>query len=360
MPQSGLWLPPRGYNSLTSTSWSSSALIDATGEKIACIGRVWNPASTTKSIRKVGFPFGSVTKAGGSGLTLSLQDVDLTSGPAYRPDGTQDETYAIANGNSSFASNTWFMSGDLSADRSVAFGELIAVVLEYDGSGRLGSDSVVMRGPNGGQGRQLGRALYTASWAAIDGCPAILFEFSDGTYGSFDAGMPLSEPIAQLSYGSTSNPDEYALKFTPPFNCKCDGAWLLFYGNTGDADIVLYEGTTSLVSVSLDANAAYSAFNNDTLVTFPEQSLTAGTTYYLAVKPTTSTAVQPFDIAVANSAYWQAFPGGADFSYATRVDGGAWSANAARRLVAGVRLYPTASGGSGGLLAHPGMRGGFV
>jgi len=120
-------------------------LIDATGEMAAFCGRVWFSArSGTKNLSRVGFRFGAVTKSGGSGLTVSLQDVTLSAGPPMQPDGTQDQTVAIANGNASFASNTWIRTGTFSASRTVTYGDLLAVNVEYDGGGRTNPDSVIV------------------------------------------------------------------------------------------------------------------------------------------------------------------------------------------------------------------------
>jgi len=130
---------PWPINSMT-PGFSSTLVIDATGEQAAQLGQVWFPARTgSKTINKVHFRFGAVTKAGGSGLQVSLQDVSLTAGPPAQPDGVVDQYRAIANGEATFAANTWYTSGLLTSDgtdtgtkRTVNFGDLVACVLEYD------------------------------------------------------------------------------------------------------------------------------------------------------------------------------------------------------------------------------------
>ena len=99
--------------------------IDLTGEKYGWTGTVWwkDRSVTSRDIRRARFLFGTVTKASGSALTFSLQNFDLANGPPGRPDGTQDQTVAIANADAGFASNTYYTTGNLSADRTVAFGE---------------------------------------------------------------------------------------------------------------------------------------------------------------------------------------------------------------------------------------------
>lgn len=338
----GLWMP-RPFEGAPAASFVSG-LIDATGEKFAWIGRVWNKDRATKSIRKVHFCFGTVVKAGGSGLTLSLQNVDLANGPVYRPDGTPDQTVAIANGDAAFASNTWYTTGNLSADRSVTFGELIAVVIEYDGSGRLGADAVNIRGipPAGAASRNLasGSALFTASWAVVNATPNVILEFTDGTFGTLDGAYPLSA-TASVAFNSGSAADEIALQFTPTFNGKIDGASVAMSAAAGaDFDVVLYEGTTARATASFDAEVVEGS-NSPRLLIAPlsEVSIAAGVTYYLSLKPTTANNVTIYYFDVAAAGHFQAHEADSTWIYNTRVDAGAWgTATATRRPFMCVRF----------------------
>src|SRR5688572_26574526 len=128
IPGVGLWIPDNRLISMA-PNLSNNSPIDATGEQFAISGPVWFKEGTgTKDITRVGFSFGTITKAGGSGLTVSLQNVSAVAGPPLQPDGTQDQTVAIANGNAAFASNTWIRTDALSANRTVSFGENLSVV----------------------------------------------------------------------------------------------------------------------------------------------------------------------------------------------------------------------------------------
>jgi hypothetical protein len=330
---------------------AASHTIDATGEKVAMIGRVWVPSGASKSIRKLHFRFGTVTKAGGSALTVSLQDVDLANGPVVRPDGTPDQTVAIANADAGFTSNTWYTTGNLSADRSVAHGELLAVVIEYDASGRLSTDSVQIQAHNAcaPNAHQFPAAvLFTASWATASTLvPTVLFEFSDGTYGYFDAGSAWNTVTQSNTTGSGSTPDENALKFTPGFDCTCDGGYIFCWPDA-NFDVVLYDGTTALVTLSIDANAVAGVFIFPHFLTWPPVTLTANGVYYLAIKPSSASTMRWHHNTVANSAYMAGMPGGTNYTFASRTDAGAWSPDATKRMQAGVRLTPTAAptGGS--------------
>lgn len=349
----GPWWPANPQD-VTVQPAAQSVVIDATGELCAYMGRVWNPSRSTKSVERVGFRFGTVTKAGGSGLTVSLQDVSLTSGGPMQPDGVQDQTVAIANGNASFASNTWIRTGTLSANRSVAYQELLAVVIEFDGSGRLGADSVAISATqtmsSGGQ-RQAGVSHYTGSWAAQQAAPNIVLEYSDGTFGALEGGWPYSA-INNHTYNSgTGTADEYAMEFTVPVPVKVDAIWapVGVAGATSDFDIVLYEGTTALATVSVDGNHSSTTSARGCFVPIPEQTLSTSSTYRIAVKPTTANNVTAYSIDVSDANHLTLLPGGTAFTYTTRLDSGSWAAaTATRRMYAGVRISAIHDGSGGG------------
>lgn len=354
IPGGGLTIPvyPR-FGLGSAPSISTSLLNDATGEKVAFIGQVWNKDRTTKSITKIGFRFGSVVKAGGSGLTVSLQNVDTTTGPVGRPDETQDQTVAIANGNASFASNTWCQTNALSTNRSVAYGEMIAVVWEFDGSGRLGADSYVISGMSGSEGHlPLSLTKLGGSWDWNAVSPNIIFEFTDGTFGTLRGAWPFSA-VNSLSFASNTTPDEYAMEFQLPAPCKVDGGWFagfLISAGTGDFDIVLYNGTTVLATKSYDANFVEQV-NSQKLFEFcfsSEVELAANTTYRLAVKPTTTAGVDVAYFDVSAAGHLQAH-GFGEFGTTSRTDSGAWAApTTTRRLLAGLHVSSIDDGTGGG------------
>lgn len=350
----GAWIldPDELLGTLNAASFAS-ALIDATGEKFACVGRVWFTERTgTKDIRRVGFRFGSVTKAGGSALTVSLQNPSTTTGPPGQPDETQDQTVAIANADASFASNTWYRTGTLSADRTVSFGEDLAVVIEFDGSGRLGSDAVNINYiPNNGRTVGFPVSKTGGSWSGFLGCPNLVLEFTDGTFGILESSIPTST-FSSAGYNSGSTPDEIALAFQLPFKCKIDGVWACVnYGGTApDFDVVIYQGTTALQTVSIDGNRIrHGSYTYSLLeVPFEELELAANTQYYAALKPTTTNFVTMpyFDVNAAG--HLNCWPGGQNFHQATRVDAGSWSATTTRRPLMGIRLSSFDDGAGGG------------
>lgn len=351
--QSLAW--PHDLNITSLAPILGNQVIDATGEKIAFSGYFWTPSRTAKSIRNIGFRLGTVVKAGGSGLTVSLQNV-VTSGDMPIPDEVQDETVAIANGDSGFVSNTWYTTGNLSSDRSVNPGDLLAVVIEYDGSGRLGSDSVTVQSlSNAANDVGYGipaTSLKTAAWVTNQRLvPNVVFTCSDGSLATFKQATPFNT-ITTVAINTGTTPDEVAVKFQMPFACKIDGFFSKVYvlANTRDYDLVLYDDSdTVLASVSIDATTVISNDRGRAWIQLPaEVALSANTTYRLAVKPTTASSINIFTLEVDSASHLDLHHGGQQACYSSRTDGGSWSDTAARRIIGlGVTISSLDDGAGG-------------
>jgi hypothetical protein len=356
-----MWLPVPPINFAGALSLNSMTALTATGHKIAFVGRMWNKDGTSRNIRKIWFRTGSLTVAGGSGLTISMQDVSTSSGPPGQPDGTPDQTVAWAMTGKS--SNTWYQSNALSADRTVAFGELVSVVFEYDGSGRLGADSftigVVSGSSSTTQDGSGGPVYYNGSaWATVAGCVmnSIMLEDDAGGFSCLEPGIFASAVGAYAYALDNATQDEVALKFVAPFTGKIDGVCVLCaMASGGDFDIVIEDsGGSVLRTVAVDGNTM--VFNNLSgerpfTVPFPPVSISSGQTYYVSFKAKTNAVnmeVHYLDVSAAG--HMDALPGGQSFHTATRVNGGAWTAVTTRKLLASIRMHtiditPSGSGG---------------
>jgi hypothetical protein len=325
----------------------TASTLTAGTHQFAWCGRVWNKDKASKDIRTVGFLPGTVT-TGSSTLRLSLQDLDAAN--QARPDGGVDQNVTFAD--TAITSDTFYTSGNLSADRTVAFGEKLAVVLDYSsyGSGSIGVQNPALGALLGGTWS----TLFTASWSIQTMIPSVVLGFSDGTFGSLGypgRNWPMSA-LGTVAPGSGSTPDEYALRFTVPFACKVTGGWFTVSpGGAGrNFTISLYEGTSLLGSEAFDAEQVAAATNRCVEANFgAEITLTPSTVYYLAIKPSTASAntYHYFDVASAN--HLQAHAGGTEWYYADRVDSGAWSnITTTRRLYGGLIISALDDGVSTG------------
>lgn len=345
----GIWMPaPLGGYPPSATS----TLIDASGEKVAWVGPVFTPNRGSKNIQTVGFLPGAITSAGGSTMRLSLQNVDAATGLPYRPDGTQDQTVDFLI--SAPTASTWYQTSNLSATRSVSYGEMLAVVLEFQSF--AGADALnVQNLPTGTSslGGNLGLVHFTASWTKISVMPNIILGFDDGTFGTLGpagGSFPFASLTTDSTFNTGSTPDEVALRFTVPFSCKVAGAWMAAaVGAAGrDFSVVLYEGTSALATVAIDGDYASASTGTIFTVLFAEQTLSPGTVYYLAIKPGTASNNTAYSYTVNTADHFQAAPGGTEWQYASRTDAGAWSATATKRLIAGLLISSLDDGVGGG------------
>lgn len=347
-PAFGVFMGPGPY--VGAPPGFTSTLIDLTGEKMAWVGQVNLPnnGTVTKDIQRVAFRFGAITKAGGSGLTVSLQDVSTTTGAPMQPDEVQDQTVAISNANIP-AANAWYRTNTLNANRTVSHGQMLAVVVEYDGSGRLSTDAInftnladpVANAVTAHLAGAIGK--ISGTWTRQSVLQNIILEMSDGTFGTL--GSPglgytmIASATGTQAINTGTTPDEVALKFQVPFECKCDGiCGLLNFAATADFDFVLYEGTTVLATRSVDATMIVTAAARPAWGFWAEQRIKPGVDYYATIKPTTANNVTVYYNDVADANHLSVMPGGVLSHWAQRTDAGAWTPTTTRRPMLGISL----------------------
>lgn len=346
-PGEGVFTPPMlGFTVNPSLSTALSISGANASDKLAQIGRAAFAARTgSKTITKVHFLFGTVVKAAGSTLRVSLQDVDTVNGPVIRPDGTVDQSVTIANADTGFATGSWY-TATLGSSRTVTYGSLLAVVFDW-GSAQSG-DSVVIAGytvssasSNGGAiGHQNICVQFTSSaWGIISMIPNVILEFDDGSFGTLGGALPTSA-VGTIAANTGTTPDENALEFQLPYNCEVDGAWVLVNPSAGgDFDVVLYSGTTALATVSIDSNSVQASAARFLRVSFDKVALTADTTYRLAIKPTTVNTVTLYYRDVSAAGHRAVTHLGTTARLNSRTDAGAWGAGTDTRIIfAGVRI----------------------
>ncbi len=303
------------------------------GATIRCsqCGSLRIPSMASKTVSNIHFWFGGVTKTGGTTLRVGLQSPSTATGPVIQPDGTflaSGNAFASIS-NASITASTWFRSGTIGGSLSLSPGAMACLVVEVDSYS--GSDSFSIRGGNLRFSSYGQAASYNgSSWSAGTlQALAHLIEFDDGTYGSLGPALPLNGIGNASTINTGSTPDEVALKITPNTTLGAVGicAENPYSTSGGDADFVLYEGTTSLASVSVDAQRFFGTSTSwQYCALFSSRvTLNAGTTYYAALKPTTANNIRILTSTAADAGYFSVFGGGTNVTYSTRTDAGAWS-----------------------------------
>lgn len=217
-----------------STGSAVLTTVNAAGESVAIVGRLrlQSSASGSKTIStsggKIWWRPGGLTFASGStNIRVGIQDVDATTG---LEDGTFDVYADHVGGSGTLTNNVFNKSAMGTGSKTIANGDIIAIVVEMTARGA--SDSVqphiapplvydaaftIMGFPYGTVDTG---TLSKAATAAL----VALIEFDDGTMGWIDAmGMPLATNAASLTYNSGSSPDEYASCFTMPMTLEICG-----------------------------------------------------------------------------------------------------------------------------------------
>lgn len=344
-------------DAISTPQFTTSTTINATGEKLAVVGRVRWSDHGTHDIRGVGWRAGAIVSAGGSGIITSLQDVDATTGNPSRPDGTQDQTVGALL--SALNASAWNAQTFTTDRTSVAHNTLLSVVVEFDGAGMLGADSMIFCGithPHNSRGGSMFVGLLTGSWAINLATPVLVLVAADGTIGTLGYSFPATTITAHILDVDTS-PDEIANQFVLAHPATIEGVTLsMVMQEGGDFELNLYEGdnATPIESLTVDEDSApVAALSIHKMLHFDfntPRDLTAGVVYRVSVKPTTTNNVHVYSIDV-NSASYLDLVGGQDMHYWARTDAGAWSTETLTRFLL-MKLHfskTDISSGGGGL-----------
>lgn len=325
----GAWLPGiTFFNTVIPQFILNGRVIDASGEKLAW--RVIAPKSGT--IDTVEFCCAGVAQAPGSnGIKISLQDIDPADGD---PDEVIDQFRNITSG---FGSGVWMVPGLMTSDgtdggqkRTVTRGEVLGIVWEFV-SFQSGADFTI-RGLDASPGsnpyfcHKLG-----GSWTKEKFPPTIAIKYDDGTYPYINGfGYPTAS-LGTTSIGTTTDPDEIAMSFSFPADVLVGGAAVRM-DLDANVDVVIYDSQYNVIrSVSLDKDVRAVATMEQHTLLFPDFRAAANETYYLAVKPTTTTTVEVAWYTVNSAGMLDSMEGGGAWHYWQRVDGGGWVPTTTKR-----------------------------
>jgi len=369
------------FNSNTGVGQITTVL-DATGEQCAYVGRVlWNDRGThtvgSSSVIHT-HTWASTWANGASTFDVGIQDVATGAGPAAQPDGTFDVKGTFTGGDGSVVSVNFSAFPMTTGSKSIAQGDLIAVVFDF--TNRAGSDSIQLNRLTTNtflHTSLVNTNLGGAGWAAIGpgSCPNIIIVADDGAIGTFDFSTPGCYWGAS-TFKSGDAADEFALMFQLPWSGKIDALWAAFSYNstTSDGTISLYTdplGTPTVVSGASKSFLAETTMRASALTpvlsifTLPsEVAVSHGVSYALGLKATGAGNLGLHTWQLSNANFRSILDGGTTLERRSRTGSAAFgSASTTFIPMMGVRyssLHDAGGGGGGGLLVNPGMRGGMI
>jgi hypothetical protein len=333
----GLWWPEPYPSQTGYVSLGDGVLLDASGEKLAMVFR----APKTGTLDRFEFLLGTVTQAPASGLKCSFQNVDLATG---LPDETVDENATVTSG---LTTGAWVNPGSFSAGRAVTRGDLVAAVVEFAAwaaGDALALDRLYLSITVAPIHTSYGPKKLGGTWDKADQpLPPWALRYTDGSYALLPGGFPVSA-IVNGAFNSGSSPDELGMRFTVPFPCRLQGVLLrMIPAASSTFDVVLYQDSTVVETVTTDGDVTYTAAARPILVLF-DSLLVANTLYRVVLKPT-ATSQDLFRFTVANAAIMDAFGGGQAWHQTERTDAGAWTDTTTKRPWMSLWLSQVDAGG---------------
>lgn len=369
----GMYFPyflPANFNTGTATA------LNAAGEMVAMIGNVYiegrvsSKTIDTSGSSAIQFRTAGVTLSNGTtALSVGIQDVSAVLGQPGQPDGTFDVSTVITNAAAPTANawNTFAMTG---GTKTLTHGQLIAVV--WDMTARGGADSVSIT--PGANGTSPGLSYYVtnidgAGWTIGTALANCVITFSDGTLGYLDFAMPISAALNE-QFRDIDNPDERALVFQVPWNCKVDALWANVGGQSSTAsfNLTLYSdplGTpASMVSSAVNVQQLGASVSTAKVTVFnlsTEQVLARNTNYAVAIRATGATSTRIVGATLGDSSHRTFYPGGTTLTKGTRDGGsGAFAQTSTILYQFGVRISQFDDGtgsGSAGVMYNPNLEG---
>lgn len=347
---SRVWFPDVGqFPSANVIGFTNLGNITNSTETAAFVFR----APKDGDLDSVGFYLGTVTTP--QDLEVSFRNVVESGGGAGYPDATADQYHVIASG--SLVSAGWNTTGVMTNDgtgggtkRTVAQGDLLAVVFRMTGSGnimfRVATNDILVNFPYA--------TIYNSSKL---GRPfPLAIKYADGTYAELDpCTYPYIAGFTNGSFHTGTSPDEVGNRFIATETCEVDACWLKS-NLTQNFKVVLYDSADNVVTETNEQDLDTVYVNsplNQYLPFLDRVTLTAGEEYRVVLKPTTASAsLAYFGFEVGSNAVLDAVQGGKELYMTERTDAGAWTDSDTKRIQMGIRMAIQTDPGTGGAFAH--------
>jgi hypothetical protein len=323
----GIWIPQPPVFEASAAAFASFT-VSAASEKVAYLAQ----ATKAGDIHKIGWRTNTVRT--GAALDIRVETINASGQPSGSLWGTTTNAIQIvANGDD----NTWFLT-TLTADATVTLGQFFALVIVNPAIAPGDLDIANMNSPS--RGHFPSTKTFSTSWTDSQRPAVFGIEYSDGTYAPYTGAMPV-KTIASVAIDSGTTPDEAGMRFKLPFRARARGFWISCSQPSGNYDVKLYNHLDSVIaSVTLDPHttaqgaegAVFSGFFSSTGIVQKNRL------HRLTILPSTTFAVgQSLSVLESDSAAMLGqYPGGADFYYTQRTDGGSWSDDTKKRPLMGV------------------------
>lgn len=316
-------------------------------------------AKEDMTISHVSFRAGAAT--GSPTIEVRIETVDATgfpSGTLWATDTNGTSGTITTNSNPLVA---------LTAAASITKGQVFCVKLAYaSGTSQVISQISTFMMPigHGGLTYQVANTGTPTKSPLTTNCAAIALGSSSTNFYQVPGAIPASAVTA--STFNNTNAAKRGLRFTIPMNCRAIGMRWYNANASGDYNAALYSDAGSELSSSStafdgDHNAAG---NNGPLTVYFDNTvtLTAGTTYRIAIEPTSATNVVVATITLVSANYRGASPAGTTAHYTTFASS-SWTDTATDQITLMdliIDQIEDGSGSGGGLMRHPGMAGGMA
>ncbi len=325
---------PAHWGVQTAPASNGTLLIDAAAEEVHLSGFVhWSDTTDlSKDIRKIHYAIHTASAPTGT-WEVGLSDTALTAGPALRGDqygAALDQSWTTATPPSTTGAQA---TGNLSADRTVAWGDRVTVVFRFSS---YTSGNIALRSAgaaNNAYDNLCQAVLVTAgpTYTAVAAIVNVVFEMADGTFGTLLGALPHSVLNAETfdvnaTGTALGNGDERGGEFVAPWKMRVIGVRLpILIASGADCELNVYNNTTAVISArTIDANAVASNSGRPGSIMLPAPvDMNAGDTRIFAFKPTTSGDATMYSVDLGAAAHRAALFG-TGINWVGRVDAGAW------------------------------------
>lgn len=332
--------------------------LNVAGEKQAFIFQ----APATDSLIEVDYYVSAVGSAGD--LDVRIETVSATDG---NPTGT---LVATDTNLSATISTTGAKTAVLTASASLTRGTYYAIVFSST-SGDITLAAINNNNPFSTYTTLASYSRYHngTSWsgrtvsASYQYIVGVAPKFSSGGYLYIEGCAPV-QTLTTVDFNNTSTDRERGIRFIPRAPIRVEGWYCRANVGAGNVDVVLANsGGTALATYTGDKDYGSGYGFNGALqvqgLFAASVDLSAGSTYYLTIKPTSATNARVVDLLLMDTGeanQMNCMSGGTDVVLVTRNSGGTYTETTTKRpLSMGliISAIDDAVGGGGGLAANP-------